>query len=106
MTSDERLAIGELSGTLKSLTKQFTIEHSETRAALEKVRGELALMREHRLEVAATIATQLAAFKSEDFVPLKTTVDSLIHWRVGLTGAFGTATIAAIAGFLKLLGIF
>lgn len=106
MTPDERLAIGELTGTLKGLADQFAVEHAETRDALKEVRDELAQMREHRVEVAALIARQLAAFKSDDFVPLKTTVDGLVHWRVYLTGAFGTVTLAAVVGFLRILNVF
>lgn len=105
MTADEKIAIGELTGTLKSLAAQFAVEHEETRDALKEVHDELAKMREHRLEVAAVIARQLAAFKSEDFVPLKTTVDALVHWRVYLSGALGTATLAIALNALKVWGI-
>ena len=99
MTGPESEKLGELAGELKGLTGQITRQyqlmddrHRENKGQLDSIHNELTLMRE-RSTIAATVAKEFSDFKQNEHVPLRNKVDSLVKWRIYLSGAVGMLTV-------------
>lgn len=108
MTADEREKIGRLIGTAEAQERRLAAIED----ALGKLDEKLDGMQQHVAPVAAQLAKELASYRVDEakwkveFVgPLRDKVDSLVKWRIYLTGALA-ATLLYITYGLRAWDVF